>query len=79
LLLLPAPFMLRTAMADKTEELLVAWFDVEALGYTFVSQATGFTVGPSMASASSCLGSPSSASHSSRSLGKPVVAWTRRR
>jgi hypothetical protein len=48
LLLLPAPFLLRSAMADKTEELLVAWFDVEALGYAFVSQATGFTVGPSM-------------------------------
>ena len=47
MLLLPAPFMLRTALADKTEELLVAWFDVEALGYAFVSQATGFTVGPS--------------------------------
>jgi hypothetical protein len=40
--------MLKTAMADKTEERLVAWFDVEAFGYAFVSQATGFAVGPSM-------------------------------
>jgi hypothetical protein len=48
LLLLPAPFLLLSAMADLPDERLVAWFDVEALGYAFVSQATGFTVGPSM-------------------------------
>jgi len=47
-LLLPTPFLLKAALRDKTEELLVAWFDVEAFGYSFVSQATGFTVGPSM-------------------------------
>lgn len=48
LLLVPAPILLIRATADLPDEELYAGFDVEALGYTFVSLAGGFTVGPSM-------------------------------
>ncbi len=47
-LLVPAPILLWLAMHDLPNEKLVAWFDVEALGFAYVSLATGFTVGPSV-------------------------------
>src|SRR5262249_14429251 len=48
LLLLPSPFFLWSALSDLPDEKLVAEFDVPAYGYSYVSLATGFTVGPSM-------------------------------
>lgn len=47
-LLIPAPIILLRASADLPDEELYAGFDLEALGYTFVSLAGGFTIGPSM-------------------------------
>lgn len=48
MLVLPTPLLLRAAMADKTEDMLMARFDVEALGFSYVSLAGGFSVGPSV-------------------------------
>ena len=48
ILLIPAPIILIRASADLPDEELYAGFDLEALGYTFVSLAGGFTIGPSM-------------------------------
>jgi hypothetical protein len=47
-LLIPAPIILLRASSDLPDEELEAVFDLEALGYTFVSLAGGFTIGPSM-------------------------------
>ena len=47
-LLAPAPILLWMAMSDLPNEKLVAWFDVEALGFAYVSLATGFAAGPSI-------------------------------
>jgi hypothetical protein len=48
LLLGAAATLLWLAMSDVHDEKLVAWFDVEALGFTYVSLATGFSAGPSI-------------------------------
>ncbi|BBO33016.1 glycosyltransferase family 39 protein [Lacipirellula parvula] len=47
-LLIPAPILLIRASADLPDEELYAGFDLEALGYTFVSLVGGFTIGPAM-------------------------------
>jgi hypothetical protein len=48
LLLGAAAALLWLAMSDVHDEKLVAWFDIEALGFTYVSLATGFSAGPSI-------------------------------
>lgn len=48
LTLAPSPWLLRRAMPNVTDDPIVAEFDVEALGYSYVSQAAGYTAGPTM-------------------------------
>jgi len=48
LALAPSPLLLWRAMPNVTDDPIVAEFDVEALGYSYVSQATGHTAGPTM-------------------------------
>lgn len=48
LVMAPAPVMLWLAMSDVHDEKLVAWFDVEAWGFTYLSLATGFSAGPTI-------------------------------
>lgn len=45
---LPAIFLLWRAIHDSPKGKLVASFDFEALGYTYMSLVSGFTLGPSM-------------------------------